>query len=411
MEPRALDTELLSPPNRPNGRGGVGGDGALGHTPGLVAAARPDAMGRRDSYTWREQAIFVYGIGLALGLHLALIHVFIFRSWKPVPITMTATFLFCSAVLGLWQWVFPRISHWPASRRLSMQFLVAIGIFAVLSVAFTEANAMVTGSRSLFAPYTGGDRVVTIPAHMIRWAALVYTVIPIVPTALMCVLGFNQHWWRIFVLEGRQRELRDLAVSAQLSALRAQVNPHFFFNSLNSIAQLISSDPHKAERCVERLAEIYRYILSRSQAEFVSLAEELEVAEAYLEIEKARFGHNLNVEEEIDERARGVRLPGLILQPLVENAVKHGISRKIGGGTVSIAAGIEDGHLRLTVRDTGDGIVERERVFERGIGLRSVHDRLLKLYGPDYVPLLESTPGGGTSVTLRIPVPTEKLAA
>jgi len=280
-----------------------------------------------------------------------------------------------------------------------------------LSVVITQLNSVLIGTRSLFTPYTGGDQVVRVPAYMLQWGPLVYTLIPILPTALISVVGFNQHWWRIFVLEGRQRELRELAVSAQLTALRAQMNPHFFFNSLNSIAQLISSDPGKAERCVERLADIYRYILSRSQAEFVTFADELQVAEAYLEIEKARFGDNLVVEEHVDERAKSARLPGLILQPLVENAVKHGISRKVGGGTVRIDADVADGHLRLAVRDTGVGIEERDRVFQRGIGLRSVHDRLVALYGLEYVPILETRPGEGTTITLRIPMGQERIAA
>ena len=99
---------------------------------------------------------------------------------------------------------------------------------------------------------------------------------PVVPTALIIIVGFNQHWWRMFLLQGRQEELRELAVSAQLAALRAQVNPHFLFNSLNSIAQLIATDPVKAEACVERLGEIYRYLLHRAHADFVPLAEELQ---------------------------------------------------------------------------------------------------------------------------------------
>ena len=193
-------------------------------------------------------------------------------------------------------------------------------------------------------------------------------------------------------------------MSAQLAALRAQVNPHFLFNSLNSIAQLIATDPAKAEACVERLGEIYRYLLHRAHADFVPLAEELSVAESYLEIERARFGDALTVEEQIDVRARGLLLPSLILQPLVENAVKHGISPKVGGGRVTIEAHVDDGDLRLAVRDTGVGVRDQQAMFEHGVGLRNVRDRLLRLYGADYAPQVVSRPGDGTTVTLRIPV-------
>jgi len=308
-------------------------------------------------YSLSEQALFVYGTGLAIALHLALVYSFIFRTWSAIPLALASTLITCTATLGLWRWVFPRTSG-SGKRRWALQLVLSVAVFAFLSVLFSETRSLFTGSASIFNAYHGGDRVVTIPASMLRWGPLIFTLIPIVPTALLCVVGFNLHWWRIFELEVRERQMRELAVSSQLTALRAQVNPHFFFNSLNSIAQLISADPDKAERCVERLADIYRYILGRTQAEFVSLADELEVAEAYLEIEKARFGDDLTVEAVVEDSARDVRLPGLILQPLVENAVRHGISRKIGGGTVRIQADIERGHLRLVVRDTGLGMQE-----------------------------------------------------
>lgn len=355
-------------------------------------------------YRLSDQALFVYGTGLAVTLHIALVYVFIFRTWSAIPIGVLSCLIICSATLGMWRWLFPRMENMPVRQRWALQIALSIVVFTAIQMLFSEARSLVTQTPSLFNVYEGPDKQVTIPASMLRWGPLILTSIPILPTALLCVVGFNLHWWRILELQRRERELRELAVSSQLAALRAQVNPHFFFNSLNSIAQLITSDPEKAERCVERLADIYRYILGRTQAEFVSLADELQVAEAYLEIEKARFGDDLNVEEDVEESARDVRLPGLILQPLVENAVRHGISRKIGGGTVSIQADIDAGHLRLVVRDSGMGMQEVATAFERGVGLRNVHDRLVNLYGPEYVPLLESRPGEGTAVTVRIPV-------
>jgi signal transduction histidine kinase len=352
----------------------------------------------------RRQMLFLYGTGLAIGLHLGLLHLFLFRSVDAFFFILAATLVFSTATLVLWQWVLPRLSGLPPLSRFCWQMAISIATFAALSFLATEVNAIIFGGHSLLRPYTGGDRIITIPAAALRRAPLIYSLIPIIPTALLCVVAFNLHWWRIFLMQGRERELRELAVSAQLAALRAQVNPHFFFNSLNSIAQLISTDPEKAEACVERLAAIFRYLLKRTQAEFVPLAEELAIAEAYLEIERARFGDDLTVDEHIDDRARSLLLPGLILQPLVENAVQHGISKKIGGGTVVIGAALDDGTLRLTVRDTGTGMRAADGVFERGVGLRNVRDRLVKLYGPDYAPTISSVNGEGTTVTLRIPV-------
>jgi LytS/YehU family sensor histidine kinase len=274
----------------------------------------------------------------------------------------------------------------------------------VVSLLTTETFGVLVDGKSLFRPGEEADLTITIPAERLRWGRVVYSLIPIVPTVLLCIVSYNLHWWRIQVLQGRERELRQLAAAAQLAALRAQVNPHFLFNSLNSIAQLISTDPEKAEACVERLAEIFRYMLRGSNAEFVPLADELKFAEAYLEIEKARYGDRIEVSERIDDGVRNALLPGLILQPLVENAVKHGISRKIGGGRVIIEAGRDNGDLRLSVRDTGVGIQTRENVFDLGVGLRNVRDRLVKLYGPSYAPSIDAQDGVGTTVTVRIPL-------
>jgi len=352
----------------------------------------------------RQHVLFLYGTGLAIGLHLALIHLYLFRSIGTFFFFLIATQLFTTATLGLWQGVLPRVSHLPYVSRSIWQTIICLCTFGVLSFLTTELNALLFNRHSILHPYQGPDVTITISSLTLRRAPIVYSLIPIIPTAVLCIVGFNLHWRRILAMQGRERELRELAVSAQLAALRAQVNPHFFFNSLNSIAQLISTDPVKAEACVERLAEIFRYMLRRTKAEFVPLAEELQVAEAYLDIERARFGDDLVVDEDIDARARGLLLPGLILQPLVENAVRHGISRKIGGGAVLIRAALDDETLSLTVRDTGAGIHARESIYERGVGLRNVRDRLVKLYGPEYAPTISSATGQGTSVTLRIPV-------
>jgi two-component sensor histidine kinase len=352
----------------------------------------------------RQQALFVYGTGLAIGLHLALIHLQLFRSFKAFVFFFFAAFLFGTVMLALWRWVMPRMPGASPFSHTAWQAVLALATFTILSLVVTEMFGLLVDGRSLFRPYDGADINITIPAEQLRWGRLTYALIPIVPTALLCVVSYNLHWWRIQVLQGRERELRQLAVAAQLAALRAQVNPHFLFNSLNSIAQLISTDPEKAEACVERLAELFRYMLRGSNAEFVPLADELKFAEAYLAIEKARFGDDMEVEERIDEGVRSALLPGLILQPLVENAVKHGISRKIGGGAIVIQAGRENGDLCLQVRDTGVGIRNRDNIFEQGVGLRNVRDRLIKLYGPEYAPSIESSDGAGTTVTVRVPL-------
>jgi two-component system LytT family sensor kinase len=229
---------------------------------------------------------------------------------------------------------------------------------------------------------------------------------PILPVGAMALVGYHLVYRQVHALQTRARELTELAATAQLVALRAQMNPHFLFNSLNSIAQLIHVDPDKAEACVERLAEIFRYILHRSEQEFVPLAEELQMTRAYLDIERARFDERLRVETRVAPESLRKLIPNLILQPLVENAVKHGLSRKIGIGTVSIDAEVNGTLLTLTVGDDGLGMPERvlDEVYERGVGLRNLRERLERLYGPDHLPVIESIPGRGTVVRLRLPL-------
>jgi len=366
---------------------------------GSVSAPAPRESGRSQ----RLQVWFVYGTGTAIGLHIALIHLYLWRSLGAFFFFLAATLLYSTLMLGLWSWLLPRFAEWPPLQRLSAQLFASIGAFAALSFLTVEANSFLFGGHSILNPYDGPDRTITISAAALRSAPIIYALMPILPSAVLCVVGFNLHWWRILLMQARERELQELAASAQLAVLRAQIHPHFFFNSLNSIAQLIHVDPAKAERCVERLAEIFRSLLKRSDSEFVTLGEELRLIEAYLEIEHARFGDDLQVRWDVDERAKNARIPGFLLQPLVENAVKHGVSQKIGGGVLEIGARSANGELILTVSDTGKGIAEHNPILNRGVGLRSVHERLARLYGKRHTFQFESTAEAGTRVVIRLP--------
>jgi LytS/YehU family sensor histidine kinase len=153
-----------------------------------------------------------------------------------------------------------------------------------------------------------------------------------------------------------EAQLQEQAAKAELSALQARINPHFFFNTLNTISALLSEDPAKADDVVQTLADLFRYTFKATHAVTVPLAEELEFVDGYLAVEKARFGDRLRVEWTIDPAARTSRIPGLLLQPLVENAVAHGIAPVPGGGTVRIGARIAGGRLEVEVEDDGVGL-------------------------------------------------------
>jgi LytS/YehU family sensor histidine kinase len=299
--------------------------------------------------------------------------------------------------------VFPRLGGGSFVKSVVVQGLVSSVAFVAFSILFAEVFALIAGRPSLFGVATVGREIHLVVTPQLRRIAIL---LPVIPSLLLTLLGYHQYWWRILALQGRERELQALAATAQREALRAQMNPHFLFNALNSIAQLIRVDPDRAEVCVERLAEMFRYVLRRAETELVPLAEELEMAAAYLEIERARFGERLRVETAVDADTLRRTIPNLVLQPLVENAVKHGLSRKVGVGTVRIEAVVADGLLLLTVRDDGLGMAPPAlaEVYERGIGLRNLRDRLERLYGVDYRPEISSQPGRGTAIRLRLPV-------
>jgi two-component system LytT family sensor kinase len=301
--------------------------------------------------------------------------------------------------------VLPRLGGRTFPAQLLRQAIVSLVVLSVVSVTVVFIATWASGHPgALFSTPSGSDIHLTITPAMRRHVTRLYVLLPIIPVALMALIGYHLVWRHLQELQSRERQLADLAATAQLAALRAQINPHFLFNSLNSIAQLIHTDPDKAERCVERLAEMFRYVLHRADRDFVPLAEELQMASAYLDIERARF-EDLRVETRVDPQSLHQLIPNLILQPLVENAVKHGLSRKIGSGTVSIDAKLQGELLTLTVEDDGPGMSEPVlgQVWDRGVGLRNLRDRLERIYGPGHPPVIESTPGRGTVIRLQLP--------
>jgi signal transduction histidine kinase len=208
----------------------------------------------------------------------------------------------------------------------------------------------------------------------------------------------------------REQEMATLATEAELRALRAQLNPHFLFNALTTLGHLIQTAPDRAFVTLMRLTGLLRAVL-RSDGQYTTLGRELDLVLSYLEIERERFEDRLVVDVRVAEQLRGIRVPSLILQPLVENAVKHGITTRRVGGHLSITATVEasDGHqdrLCIRVADTGEGVRSDVLALRRatGVGLRNVERRLAGCYGADGVLTLTSRPGVGTVAELRLPV-------
>jgi len=200
--------------------------------------------------------------------------------------------------------------------------------------------------------------------------------------------------------EANEERLERLRMQAELDALQARVNPHFLFNTLNSIASLISENPAAAEATVEKLSGLFRYTLQRGQQSDVPLSEELEIVRAYLEIEKVRFGDRLRFSIRTGDGAGDVRVPPLIVQPLVENSIKHAIAADPRGGSIDVEAVLTNGACVITVKDSGKGF---ERA-EGGFGLRSISERLNLVYGERASLAL----GMDGSPLIRITIPLEK---
>lgn len=206
----------------------------------------------------------------------------------------------------------------------------------------------------------------------------------------------------------------ELLAKSELKALQAQINPHFLFNAINTIVSLIRTQPDNARRLLIHLSNYFRNNLQESNNE-VDLYKELENIKSYLEIEKARFGDKLNIVFDIPDKI-DCTLPPLLLQPLVENAVKHGIFEKVDGGTVQIKA-IDNGReTELIVEDDGIGMSEEllssllNDQVSTGIGLNNVNNRLKAMYGKEYGLIIESKIGQGTRVKMRIPKKERRLA-
>jgi two-component sensor histidine kinase len=200
----------------------------------------------------------------------------------------------------------------------------------------------------------------------------------------------------------REHHLQWLASRAELKALRAQMNPHFLFNALNAIAGLIVDQPRLADETIEQLAHVLRYTLRQSENEWVRLDEEIEFVTAYLRVEQARFGERLRVDFGVDSAASSIHVPAMTIQPLVENAIKHGVSTLEGTGKVGVKVVLEGDLLCAEVSDNGPGFPPGFSIGSGAHGLRNVADRLAGYYG-SYAQLSWKNGSEGTSVSLKIP--------
>ncbi len=227
----------------------------------------------------------------------------------------------------------------------------------------------------------------------------------LIVVATLIAIGLPVRIWNNTRIERKLAEQEKALMQARVDALISQINPHFLFNTLNTVSSLIRFDPDTARTVLLKLSNILRRRL-KTQVHFVPLKQELEFIDDYLDIEVVRFGREkLQIHKEIEPETLDAMVPSMILQPLLENALRHGIGPKIEGGTITLRVMRAQGKLLIQVIDDGVGISAERRpgILESGIGISNVHERLKALYGQDFSMKIESQAGKGTSIGIEIP--------
>jgi two-component system LytT family sensor kinase len=294
---------------------------------------------------------------------------------------------------------FPDLSLWRFVRRLPTRRdlrLPAFSLICVLAIALAETLRSVL-ARLRFPDHFG------VFALQKDWHDGPWMVVAVYASTLFSIAVPIKIWnsnRQEKKLEQQQLRLNE----ARLAALSRQINPHFLFNTLNSVASLIRSDPGQARQVVYKLSKILRRLL-RQQDSLTSLGEELSFVEDYLAIEMVRFGDKLRFVKDIDPVTLDLLVPSMLLQPLVENSIRHGLSSKVDGGMVRIRSRMAGNRLQILVEDDGVGIPEAmlATLFEQGIGVSNVNERLKVLFGDDYKMWIDSRTGEGTSTGIEIP--------
>lgn len=341
---------------------------------------------REDPLPWAQppaELFFFYLVAPVLFAPVLERSFFTFDAWTQLGI-VAENYLpfFCipGILHAVYKWAVPRV---PPLRRLParMAFHAAIGAAVAILTSLAVRPLMALAHEGHGPPAVG----FAASCVVITWTLLI-------PALMVQELRTSR-------LGAEQAALR-----AQLEALKSRTLPHFLFNALNTIASLIPEQPALAEALLERMAGILRYALRSARQETVTLQEEIAMAEDYLEVQRARFGDRLKYHVEIDPDARGVLLPPLVLQPLVENAVLHGIAPRIEGGTVQLFARAHGGLLAVRVEDEGvDGHPSAAKHRGTGTSLDDLRTRLELLYGERCSLELSPNARGGFTASLSLP--------
>jgi signal transduction histidine kinase len=305
-----------------------------------------------------------------------------------------------AAVLGLGALAATERMRWSARRPLAF-FVAQTGLALAYAAAWWAAIALVFTARESLA--RGAWTPTWLRGYALPWqmfsGVMVYAAIAGISYALQAARRLRHE-------EARAARAEALHARAELQALRAQLDPHFLFNTLHSVMALVRHEPARAEDALERFAGLLRYTLHarRGERDDVPLAQELAFVRDVLALERIRLGDRLRVDEDVDPDALACPLPAFTLQPLVENAIRHAVAPHARGGTVSIAARRVRGALELRVEDDGPGADPAAVERAQGVGLRVIRQRLAARYGGSARMEVDARPGAGFAVRIHIPV-------
>ncbi|MGE0130646.1 MAG: sensor histidine kinase [Blastocatellales bacterium] len=360
-------------------------------------------MWRRRSTQW----LFIFGAWTLPGLYFA-IQVYLQHAYESRPITLTQALLrgvvfwllwVVSSPLILWlartfpiprkEWLDGLLFHMPAGFIFSFAHLL---LYVVISTRLGggEWPGSLSALLAEFQP---------VFLSSFAWWSLIYW------TILLASYAFD-YYQRYQEGQLKASQLEAQLAQSQLAALKMQLHPHFLFNTLHSISALMRDDVEAADQMIARLGEFLRMTLRNSGEQETTLEQELKFLECYLDIEKLRFQDRLTAQMEIEPAAMEARVPNLFLQPIVENAIRHGIAQQTAAGVITIRAFSKNGRLQIEVRDNGPGLSVNGN-GSGGVGLANTRSRLRQLYGDEHHFGMMNAAEGGLVVTLEIPFQTE----
>ena len=308
----------------------------------------------------------------------------LYRYYLSVPLDYLLKFL---SIVPFWWLYFRKLKDWTFSRKL-MLHLVTLPIYVFLWINLYYASCELLGLGHL----QGVGRV---------WDLYIPSLLYFIQFGILHVYDYYK---KLQKERENAAELRQIALQSELSALKAQINPHFLYNVFNTISASVPAAQEETRIMIAQLSDLFRYQLKASKVERVTVAEEIDFITKYLDLEKARFGDRMVYEIEVAPEILQERIPPLLIQPLLENAIKHGIAPSVAGGKVWIHIYQANEKLEVTVKDSGKGVQSSnlEHLLVQGVGLANTHRRLLRRYGQGV--RLEKNVPSGLSVQFSIPL-------